>query len=952
MISRVTGSDSDSSTCIIKLQRRVALANTVTANNFDVLCLCETWLTPEMKDAELFLPNYTFFRSERSANISGSSRHGGVLIGLQSSFNSSQLHLPSKFDGSCAACVVSVGTERLGVVCCYFPPNISPYALPSDDVTELFDIFKGFRLKNLIICGDFNFPHIDWADYSTSCQNEATFINAIEGLNLEQHVDFPTTASNTIDLFLTAGCIDVIDISSPPTLLSDLSDHVAILAVVSLPSSMCSPRLRTQSGYSYCNGDYEKMQEMIQTNSFNGICWSNVNVLLGEWYKWVDNIMSQCIPKRTMHRASLPPWVSRETSNMLKRLSTARYRYNDTHPKVLLLASQCNRLLEAEKSHYEAILSAGRSSSRLFKYFRTFQKSAIPASVFLDSDVATTQKHQAQLFSDYFSAQYIQSSPFDSSSLDMDQAYTGNLIHDFDLNRGKLELICVQLDVTKSRGPDALPPILFKRCVSLAHSLHQLLYKIKQTSVYPDAWKQSLVIPVHKKGSKADVRNYRPVSLLCIPSKILERCIFHSLYEHYRPMLNESQFGFRKHRSCTLQLLKYTDMLYRAIDAGKQFDVVYTDFEKAFDRVDHGILLRKLYSTGVRGRLFKLIQSYLTGRIQRVRIGESLSKPLTVTSGVPQGAILAALLFLVFINDLPSCCVTSLPLLAADDAKFISVAISEHSLQHDLDNVFQWTLENNIPFNVKKCSHFSSIRSPSPLFFNGMQIQNVQQQLDLGVMMDWKLNWTPHVKRTAHKAMTAFHLIRRNSPSLPVFAKLNLYKSMILPILTYSSVAIDYNVGCMRIVEGIQRKVCRWILGDCDYKDALKKLNILPIPYYLQLNDLLTLSKILSNVYDVSFENNYAYRVPHVTTRASTEVLFIETRPRLRIAEQSFWFRTLRLANRLPPTVDVHNLPGLKNRLLRLFWAHFDDRYSESNSCTWRMHCDCVLSGCRLNRRN
>ena len=221
---------------------------------------------------------------------------------------------------------------------------------------------------------------------------------------------------------------------------------------------------------------------------------------------------------------------------------------------------------------------------------------------------------------------------------------------------------------------------------------------------------------MHKKEDKSDIENYRPVSLLSVISKILERIIFKRLYEHFEKIFHKAQYGFRKNRSTIVQLLTFLQLVYNGHENGDSIETVFTDYNKAFDRVDHGILLRKLFEQGVRDKNLKLYKSYLTERSQVVRVNGDISNSEKVTSGVPQGSILGPLFFWVFINDLPDKCNTVIPLLFADDAKFISINLGRDEFQKDLDNVNLWTLENNMPFNVDKCTHLNF--GKNRIFFN------------------------------------------------------------------------------------------------------------------------------------------------------------------------------------------------------------------------------------------
>ena len=172
--------------------------------------------------------------------------------------------------------------------------------------------------------------------------------------------------------------------------------------------------------------------------------------------------------------------------------------------------------------------------------------------------------------------------------------------------------------------------------------------------------------------------------------------MFTCLYRHLEPIFHQAQYGFQKGRSCVAQLLVYLESIYKSIDSKESIDIIYTDYEKAFDNVDHGILLTKLFNLGVRGKIIKL-QSYLIGRTQRVRINSHYSESVKVTSGVPQGSPLASLFFVIYVNDLPEPCRAVVPLLCANHAKFISVNKFSLICQMDLTRVMKWSEKTNFP---------------------------------------------------------------------------------------------------------------------------------------------------------------------------------------------------------------------------------------------------------------
>ena len=318
--------------------------------------------------------------------------------------------------------------------------------------------------------------------------------------------------------------------------------------------------------------------------------------------------------------------------------------------------------------------------------------------------------------------------------------------------------------MNSSPGDDGFHPRILKTCArELCSPLSKLFTHIFQSTV-PDAWKSGLIIPIHKDGSRSDPSNYRPVTLLSVVSKLMESIIADEITTHFESngLLHAQQHGFRRQRSCLTNLLCARDQWTKAADEGFPTHVAYLDFSKAFDRVDHSILLAKLHSYGVRGNLLFWLSSYLCNRSFHVSVHGTLSTKELVTSGVPQGSILGPLLFNIFINDLLIS--ASAPcVFYADDSKIWTVIrspVDEIRLQEELNRIYDWTKSNKLPLNFEKSKVLSnSTRTRYSL--GNVLLQNVQCERDLGVITEASMSVSKQCLAAKKKAMKTLGLLKR-----------------------------------------------------------------------------------------------------------------------------------------------------------------------------------------------
>ena len=261
----------------------------------------------------------------------------------------------------------------------------------------------------------------------------------------------------------------------------------------------------------------------------------------------------------------------------------------------------------------------------------------------------------------------------------------------------------------KTTGPFSIPVKLLSLIpdliiIPLAYIINMSLL----TGVYPDLLKVVKVIPIHKGGSTQDVNNYRPISLLSIFDKIIEKIMHNRLYTflELHNILFRNQFGFRKNNSTVHTLVQITEMIKASIDSGKYGCGIFIDLRKAFDTVNHEILLTKLEHYGIRGNLLNWFMSYLTNCKQYVSINGESSVPLDINCGVPQGSVLGPLLFLLYINDLPNTSNVLNFYLFTDDTNIYyesnSLQEFEKTINKELNKLFLWLNINRLSLNIDK----------------------------------------------------------------------------------------------------------------------------------------------------------------------------------------------------------------------------------------------------------
>ena len=529
---------------------------------------------------------------------------------------------------------------------------------------------------------------------------------------------------------------------------------------------------------------------------------------------------------------------------------------------------------------------------------------------------------------------------------------------DIDFSCSRIKDLLENINVNKAPGPDGIHGRILKYCsTSLCSPLSILFKLIYNTGTIPVEWKSTNIVPIHKKGDNATVSNYRPISLICITAKIMERIIQQELFDRCREMINPIQHGFLPNRSCATNLINLTDNivtnLYKDIGA----NIIYFDFAKAFDTVNHDLLINKLKNNfNIDGRLLKFITNHLKDRCQRVGLDNIFSDFQYVQSGVPQGSILGPLLFTLFINDINSGISTDTNIcLFADDTKIWRPMETEHDcaiLQKDIEYLNKWCDSNKMRFNPEKCKVVSVVRNPNNVtLLNSLPFSQFNYTLgnsildyecfqkDLGVFVNNSFTWSEHHQFIISKASQMLGLTKRTCQFLvKSSSKRTLYLTLVRSQFEHCSTiwrpVTQKNIDKF---ESIQKNAIKWMLNEMfiSYSDSevyfkkCNEVNILPVTKIFDLNDLILFHKIVNCQIPTKLPNYvlkysgasrlrnnrldyewYVCNLEHSAYAKSKSPLFT-----------NYFYRVVHIWNKLPlSTRWTTNLDNFKNLTKKFLW--------------------------------
>ena len=693
----------------------------------DILVLNETKLNSTHCNSQFENVNYQMIRRDRGSG------GGGIMVYIKKSIKTFNAQIDD--DNEIITLTFTPKDKtHLGLIACYRPPHANNVAQFFSSLEQKVIDLETSTSETFIV-GDLNFNLIN---------KESNGLTDFMITNGFYNTIFKGTRLNSLTQATTL--LDVILCYYPQNLLSSevipcpVSDHAAIFSVFDFKLKKNKPK--------------NQPARCLSTIKISNICASLFAILslftfqsmnVNTQWSLIKDIINSCIndhaplkyvPKKKRNNI---PWVDKEYLKKCSKRDKIYYNIinkcknnTDSFKKEWMLykkiRNDCSTLFHKKKSSYfsKFIESESVSSKKLWKklspHISPNNKPALNPSLILKKETSNPDLELSNTFCNFFSTI---TSKFTFKPIDLCIKYSTNLFKTnsnfgtlddddgFELelfNISEIEKGLKNLKPNTGAGEVGIESIvLINGAEELRLAITNLFNLIIKTHTFPDEWKCAHISPIYKgKGSKSSLDNYRPISIIPPIAKLFESLIATKIYDYLENnnLIHSSQFGFRKSRSCELALNSMVEDWKKSLDSKKEVITMFLDLSKAFDTVDHQLLIHKLKFFKFKSSLIKLIENYLTDRSIRVNINNTLSKKKSITVGVPQGSVLGPLLFIMYTNDMSLLKLHSSSWLFADDTTIAldgtSIIDIINKIQEDLAKIIEWLNSNKLLINLKK----------------------------------------------------------------------------------------------------------------------------------------------------------------------------------------------------------------------------------------------------------
>lgn len=893
--------------------------------NIHALGITESKLNGSVSDAEINIEGYVNVRKDRNTGPGG-----GVCLFLRDDLNwQRRTDLEAVENESIWVELLIKHSKSILLCICYRPPDTSKHlhkAFNSEFNNSITTALA--ENKEIIIIGDFNCNYLQQSD-----QTDLKDLMKIN--NLKQMINEPTRCTmNTETLIDLVFVSDEFKIANSFTIEYGISDHQLIGITRKMNCKKFSPRKIYARNYKHYSKDAFK-------SDLRGLPWEDIlsGDLNSAWNTFKDLISSIVNKHAPMFERKITgrdcPWLTSEIRSKINHRDyllrkAKRSKTQNDWDNYKRARNSTTSAIRKSKANYhrnlfkETLKSPKDFWSRIKRTYPVKDKISAPKSFLVNNSMTTDKLFIANSFCEYFGsvAKSLQDTVM-KLCFPTWKTYSFNFLTGFvnpsglrftftEVNQQQILQIVRSLKSSKSPGLDEIPPrLIIDAADELIVPLTMLINSSLRSGTFPTCEKQAKVLPVYKGNEKSKLDNYRPVSVTTVFSKIIEKVVYNQLSDYLESnnLICPNQFGFRPNRSTNHAVIRLVDDMRINMDNGLHTGVVFMDFRKAFDTIQHACLLEKLPYYGIESVELEWIKDYLFNRSQTVIFDNVKSSPLPVTHGVPQGSVIGPLLFNILINDISQVVDKAEIILYADDTAIYYAHKDPKMIQETLENqcniIYEWLGDNNLYLNLNKGkTEFVLFGTPQRLSkaekieisINESVVHQSCQYTYLGVTLDHHLNLHEHLTTVFKKATSRLKLLQRIRDNLTPHVAFCIYNVMIKSQMTH----------CSTILLGLSR---HWVEK---LERVHEKANILcggqkaeewtTIADTIKRNAMMMVFKSLHYTKPELF-NNYFSRITHSYTTRGNRSLLNLPRMRTEAGHKSFKYQGALIFNSLPAEI-------------------------------------------------
>lgn len=880
-------------------------------SDIDVICVTETWFRTNVSEIHYRINGFKLFQACRENR-----RGGGVAVYYKDNLKCKLLNVSDDLNIEYLNIEISNNVNKILISCVYNPNR-------SFSLDPFFDDMKTYVINYdyYLICGDFNVNLLNKDRFSDNLCNMIDSLG-LEIVNSRLPTRFsPGNSPSLLDLFLVSDsrlCLFYDQISF-------VSDHDLIFCTIGVNLS----RAETPLVVNY--RDYKSLDYSLLYSDLALVDWTNcwyqptVDGKLNNLLHILENMYERHVPLRSVRvRNNECPWYSQVVKQSFRERNRLYnvWKRNPTPPNRIEFTRARNRsnllVRQAKKAYFERMLNVSLPSQQLWKNVRKL-------------GIHTRDYNNPDFDPDELNNYFCETLDISDNQRSRQMITTCNSMFAFS-NVSETDVFNAVVSIRSNAvGEDGLPVKFLKIILPfIVSSLTHIFNHIITTSIFPELWKISRIIPIKKKQTANCLSDYRPISILPVLAKVFESLISKQItgYLNINELISPLQSGFRAAHSCTTAALKVLDDIRPEYDVGNMSLMCFLDFSKAFDKIDHSILLMKLkHYYGFDDKSLRLMKNYLTGRSQRVLIGEKISSLRMITSGVPQGSVLGPLMFSMFVNDIFNVVNYARIHAYADDMQlYISnrIGLLEdmcHRLNEDLESIVAWSMENKLVLNPGKSfvlpisrHDLDSMEFPN-IYLNTSVLKYVRKVKYLGFHLNSTLTCKDHINIVVRNVFLTLRNLRMSGDYVPIAVKKRLVLQLILPLVNYSAqVYSKLDSQSLHKLEVALNNATRYVFGISRFESVSTWRNMIlgcELTDYLSIRNLCFLHELL-------YKKIPGYLYEKLTFGTSTRSITLITPRHMHLNTSRFFFiNAIKLWNSLPHRIKV--IRGKNNFAKALF---------------------------------